>query len=68
MLELTRIETIETRASLWACVLYVLVCFSSIALAYGTKSDLAPGLIYCALAPLQLVNRSVHARMKTATD
>jgi uncharacterized membrane protein len=65
-LQLTPAETIETRASLWSCMLYVLTSVASIALAYGSRSDVAPGFVYCALAPLQLLNRSVHRRQKNA--
>jgi len=65
-LQLTADEIMETRASLWSCLIYVFVCFVSIALAYGTSSESAPGYVYCAVAPLQIYNRRWHGPKRTS--
>ena len=66
-LQLNAAEIIQTRSALCECLITVSVCFLSIVLAHGTSSDLLPGFIYFALAPLQMANGFWHRHQVKAT-
>lgn len=55
-LGLDEAEIIQTRASLYANLIYVAVCALSITLAYTTSVKGLPGFIYFLLGPLQAFN------------
>ena len=55
-LQLDEVELIYTRSALSANLVYVAVCALSITLAYATRSDSWPGMIYWLIGPLQALN------------
>jgi len=60
-------ETILTRSSLAAYLIYVGVCLLSITLALLTTSNWIPGVIYCVLGPLQAFNGWWFGKQLSAT-
>jgi hypothetical protein len=55
-LQLNDAEVLQTRADLYANLIYVAVCFGSIALAFSLDDVSVPGYFYMILAPLHTVN------------
>lgn len=55
-LQLDAAESVITRSSLAACLIYVGVCLLSVVLTLLTDSDWLPGVIYFLLGPLQAFN------------
>lgn len=61
-LGLKEAEVIKTRASLYEYLTSAGVALTSVILAFATSSDSAPGLVYIALGPLQILNIKWHSR------
>ncbi|HET7811701.1 MAG TPA: TMEM175 family protein [Steroidobacteraceae bacterium] len=55
-LQLDALEVLQTRADLYANLIYVAVCFGSITLAFTVDDVSVPGYFYMILAPLHTVN------------
>jgi len=55
-LQLDELEVLQTREDLYANLIYVVVCFGSIALAYSVTNQSLPGFFYMVLAPLHTFN------------
>ena len=65
-LQLNAVEVVLTRSSLNANLIYVAVCFLSIALAMLTSIGWLPGVIYVLLGPLQAFNGWWYGRQANA--
>ena len=55
-LQLDELEVLQTREDLYANLIYVVVCFGSIALAFTVTDQSIPGFFYMVLAPLHTFN------------
>ena len=55
-LQLDELEVLQTREDLVANLIYVAVCFGSVALTYTVSNQSVPGFFYMLLAPLHTIN------------
>jgi len=55
-LQLDELEVLQTREDLVANLIYVAVCFGSVALTYTVQNQSVPGFFYMLLAPLHTIN------------
>jgi uncharacterized membrane protein len=61
-LDLNPVETAYTRAAVFEILIYPAVCLTSILLAWTTRSDWLPGVIYFLIGPLQAISGILHGR------